>query len=149
MGQMMGESHTAMNNMMITMIGEEGEEQIHVVMGKRLSECDINAEIPQRFLNNGMMFNGGMMGNWTPYTYNTSTNFPTMMNFGFWIFGFTFMIFFWVILIIWTVALIKWILSQNKIEKDTKKSVLDILKERYAKGEMEKKEFDEKRKDLE
>src|SRR3989344_4514452 len=36
MGQMMGESHAAMNAMMIQMHGEEGEEQIHIVMGKRL-----------------------------------------------------------------------------------------------------------------
>src|SRR3989344_9502546 len=35
MGQMMGDSHEAMNNMMIQMMGEEGEEQMHVVMGKR------------------------------------------------------------------------------------------------------------------
>src|SRR3989344_2281602 len=33
MGQMTGESHAAMNAMMIQMHGEEGEEQIHIVMG--------------------------------------------------------------------------------------------------------------------
>ena len=31
MGQMMGDSHAAMNAMMIQMHGEEGEEQTHVV----------------------------------------------------------------------------------------------------------------------
>ena len=36
MGQMMGDSHEAMNNMMIQMMGEKSEEQMHIVMGKRL-----------------------------------------------------------------------------------------------------------------
>src|SRR3989338_9884099 len=33
MGQMMGTSHEAMNTMMIQMMGEESEEQIHIAMG--------------------------------------------------------------------------------------------------------------------
>src|SRR3989344_1372032 len=33
MGTMVGDSHAAMNAMMIQMHGEEGEEQIHIVMG--------------------------------------------------------------------------------------------------------------------
>src|SRR3989344_1624369 len=33
MGQMAGDSHAAMNAMMIQAHGEEGEEQIHIVMG--------------------------------------------------------------------------------------------------------------------
>ena len=40
MGQMAGDSHAAMNAMMIQAHGEDGEEQIHIVMGKRLSGCD-------------------------------------------------------------------------------------------------------------
>lgn len=40
MGQMAGSSHEAMNNMMTQMMGQKGEEQMHVVMGKRLSDCD-------------------------------------------------------------------------------------------------------------
>ncbi len=47
MGQMMGDSHAAMNAMMIQMHGEEGEEQIHIVMGKRLSSCDASAAFPE------------------------------------------------------------------------------------------------------
>ena len=37
MGEMTGDSHEAMNAMMTRMMGEEGEEQMHVVMGKRMS----------------------------------------------------------------------------------------------------------------
>lgn len=111
MGQMMGESHSAMNSMMVAMMGQDGEEQVHVVMGKRLSNCDPNVEFPQDFANNGMfrmMVNGGMMGNnWNPNTYNTSSNFPSMMNFGFGPFGFIFMILFWVLLIVGAIALVR------------------------------------------
>lgn len=71
MGQMMGTSHEAMNNMMIQMMGEKGEEQMHVVMGKRLSGCDISAAFPSQGIGfmpmMQMMMGGGnnsMMGNW-------------------------------------------------------------------------------------
>lgn len=36
-----------MNTMMERMMGEESEEQMHVVMGKRLSGCDTSASLPQ------------------------------------------------------------------------------------------------------
>lgn len=68
MGQMTGESHEAMNNMMIQMMGEEGEKQMHIVMGKRLSGCDTSAQIPSQgvgFMPMMWMMRGGnpMMGN--------------------------------------------------------------------------------------
>src|SRR3990167_6885285 len=46
MGQMAGGSHAAMNAMMIQAHGEDGEEQIHIVMGKRLSGCNTSAAFP-------------------------------------------------------------------------------------------------------
>lgn len=46
MGQMAGESHAAMNAFMIQAHGENAEEQIHIVMGKRLSGCDTSAAFP-------------------------------------------------------------------------------------------------------
>lgn len=60
MGQMIGDSHEAMNNMMVQMMGEKSEEQMHVVMGKRLSGCGKGGGNP-------MMGYGGwgnMMGGW-------------------------------------------------------------------------------------
>ena len=48
MGQMTGTSHAAMNTMMIQMMGEEGEKQMHVVMGKRLSGCNTSVQFPSQ-----------------------------------------------------------------------------------------------------
>ena len=58
------------------------------------------------------------------------------------------MIIFWVLfafLVIWIVREIKNSSSQSK-SSDSR--ALDILKERYVKGEIDKKEFEEKKKDL-
>src|SRR3989338_7399627 len=49
MGQSIGDTqrHALMNQMMISMMGEEGERQMHIVMGKRLSGCQTDAQLPQ------------------------------------------------------------------------------------------------------
>lgn len=149
MGQMTGTSHEAMNNMMIQMMGEEGEEQMHVVMGKRLSGCDTSAAIPSQGVGFMPMMQM-MMGGWSsPFGSNQSNN--SMMNFGFTpfgAFGWVFMILWWVLIIAGIVALIKWLTSQSHGTHNHGKSALDVLKERYAKGEIDKKEFEEKKKDL-
>ncbi|MDP3970899.1 MAG: SHOCT domain-containing protein [bacterium] len=146
MGQMAGESHVAMNAMMIQSHGENGEEQIHIVMGKRLSGCDTSAAFPA--ISGGWM--PMMMGGWSsPFTNNQSNNY--MMNFGFtsfsW-FGWIFMILWWVLIIAGIITIIKWFVSQARNTRNHEKSSLEILKERYAKGEIDKKEFEEKKKDL-
>ena len=149
MGQMLGDSHEAMNEMMIRMHGEEGEEQIHVVMGKRLSGCDTSATVLGT--SGGWMPMMNMMwGGWSSPFGNNSTN-NNMMNFGFGTFGsfgWIFMILWWVLIIAGIVALIKWLTSQSRGTREGEKSALEILKERYAKGEIDKKEFEDKKKDL-
>ena len=149
MGQMLGDSHEAMNEMMTRMHGEEGEEQIHIVMGKRLSGCDTSATAPGT--SGGWMPMMNMMwGGWSyPFSSNNSTN--NMMNFGFGPFGgfgWVFMILWWVLIIAGIVALIKWLTGQSHGANNYGKSGLEILQERYAKGEIDKKEFEEKKKDL-
>lgn len=148
MGQMMGSSHSAMNQMMINMMGEDGEEQMHLVMGKRLSGCDTTAVFPAQGIGFMPMMQM-MMGGWSsPFGFNQANN--SMMNFGFtpfsW-FGWLFMLLWWALIIIIVIASVKWLAGQFK-GGTANKNALDILKERYAKGEIDKREFEEKQKDL-
>jgi len=142
MGVMLGEAHSAMNAMMMQAHGEEGEEQIHIAMGKRLSGCDPSAEVGGA--SGGWMPMMNMMtGSWSsPYGFNRSIN--PMTGFGaFSIFGGLFMILWWVLIIAGVVAIIKWLVKGGQ-----GKSSLDIIKDRYARGEIDKKELEEKKKDL-
>ncbi|MBI5074333.1 MAG: SHOCT domain-containing protein [Nitrospirae bacterium] len=66
--------------------------------------------------------------------------------------GFFFMFVFWIVVIVAVVLLIRWIItstgsgSRNKGHDD---SAIEILKKRYAHGEINKEEFEDKKKDLE
>ena len=148
MGQAIGNTqrHAAMNQMMISMMGEKGEEQMHIVMGKRLSGCDASAQVPSNgagFMPMMRMMGGGgnpMMG------YGGWGN--TMGGWGgFGILSWLFMIIFWVLIILGAVALVRYLARSGQQSKEDK-TPLDILKERYARGEINKKEFEEKKKDL-
>ncbi len=62
-------------------------------------------------------------------------------------FGWLIMIIFWVLVILGVVYLIKLIAGGARRE-EKRDTALDILKQRYAKGEITKEEFEEKKKDL-
>lgn len=152
MGTMLGDSHSAMNAMLERRLGKEGEEQMHIAMGKRMSGCDTSASYPQGF--NFMP----MMGGWSsPAGLNKNNNNSMMwgfgnnpMGWGFGLFGGIFMLIFWILIIAGIVALVRWLMvSQSRGTHSQSKTPSDILKERYAKGEVSKEEFDKMKKDLE
>ncbi len=125
-----GAAHEIMDNMM----GGEGSaslKQVHINMAKRLY-CNDNI-----YIGYGMMGSGGMMG------FNGGYGSWNMMG-GLWPsswfgvgFGMLFVILFWVA-VIW---LIVWVVKTYAMPQK-KSSALDILKRRYAKGEITKKEFE-------
>ncbi len=69
-------------------------------------------------------------------------------NYGWWWGGAVHMLLFWIVLILVIVALAKWIFGRSG-DAPRGKSALDILKERYARGEIGKDEFEQKKRDLE
>ncbi len=171
MGIMAGDSHAAMNAMMIQMHGEEWEERIHIVMGKRFSGCDTSAAFPEGASGWSPMITGmwsspfnsnktnpeGVVSR--PYGADNSMmwgfgNNP--MGWGLGAFGWIFMILWWVLVIVGIAALIKWLAGQSRSGRDSEKpfdfaqgrSPIDILKERYARGEIDKKEFEEKSREI-
>ncbi|OGI50451.1 MAG: electron transporter RnfE [Candidatus Muproteobacteria bacterium RIFCSPHIGHO2_12_FULL_60_33] len=73
-------------------------------------------------------------------------------NYGWWWGGAVHMLLFWVVLILIIAALAKWIFGKpgdSSRDAPRGKSALDILKERYARGEIGKEEFEQKKRDLE
>lgn len=146
MGRSIGspQNHTRMDEMMKIMIGEQGKEQMHIAMGKRLSGCDLNVPIPLDGNNFISMFYNQKGGGNPMMGYGGWGN---MMGWGSGIFGWLLMLIFWILLILGVIALIRYLGGWTR-SKDKEKSSLDILKDRYAKGEIDKKEFEEKKRDL-
>ena len=59
------------------------------------------------------------------------------------------MLLFWILIIVAIVVLVKWISgSRSFAARGQEKTALDILKERYSRGEVDKEEFDQKKRDL-
>lgn len=78
---------------------------------------------------------------------------PGMMEWGYgtgWI-GMIIMAFFWIAVIVGIVFLIRWLILSTRAEgykAHREDSALEILRKRYARGEINKEEFEEKKKDL-
>ena len=70
---------------------------------------------------------------------------------GGWGFGAIGMVLWWILIILGIVLLAKWLLSGSPRRGDhgTAGRALDILKERYARGEIDKQEYEERKRTLE
>lgn len=66
-----------------------------------------------------------------------------IMSGGMWIIG----LLFWLLILVGLILLIKY-LWEGAGAKRTEESALEVLKKRYARGEISKEEFEEKKKDL-
>ncbi len=137
-----GEAHEAMDEMM----GGKGSESLrnmHIQMARNMY-CGEG-------MGGGMMGSGGMMGN-KAYDYNRYGGMMNMVGSNIWPFswfgmgGLVFMVLFWG-LIIW---LIVWIITRYTKPQQAGKteSAMEILKKRFAKGEVNKKQFEEMKKEL-
>ena len=66
-----------------------------------------------------------------------------------WGIGWIWMAIFWLLVILGIAALLKWLLRQGSGHGTMGvESPLEILKKRYAKGEINKEEFEEKKRDI-
>ncbi len=118
MGLMLSNNHAAMNSRMSQMMGDEGEKQMHIVLGKRYSRCDTSAILPNQYqgfsymmpMMGGVNFNGYSMMN--GYNQQSAPWSGGMMGInyglgGFSIFGWGTMVLLWALLILGIIALIK------------------------------------------
>ena len=128
-----GEAHEIMDNMM----GGEGSEslkQVHINMARRLY-CNENVYIGYSMM--GMMnkIGGSMMGNYQPY-YSYS-------NYGYWNL-------FWIMFLVAAIIIIALLVYKFGVKKAvSSETPLSILKKRFARGEITKKQFDDMKRDLE
>jgi len=68
-----------------------------------------------------------------------------------WGFGGWWMTIVWIAVVVGIVFLVKWLLEQGRTggqASQKEESALDILKKRYARGEIDKEEFEQKKRDL-
>lgn len=64
--------------------------------------------------------------------------------------GFVFMLLFWGLVILGIAALIRWLMTQSSPSRNPRdKTPLEIVQERYARGEIDREEYEQKKRDLE
>ncbi len=68
-----------------------------------------------------------------------------------WGLGGWWMMIFWIIAVVAVIFFVKWLVERGRTgreESEKQEHPLDILKKRYARGEIDREEFEQKRKDL-
>jgi putative membrane protein len=61
-------------------------------------------------------------------------------------FGLLSMVLIWAVLILGGLFVVRWLMGQGSAHRED--SALEILKKRYARGEIDKQEFEERKRDL-
>lgn len=145
------------HELMDDMMGGEGSESLramHIMMGTRYLGCDYGTWSGGIFPMMGPGWGRGMMGGY--YSADRKGGYGTMMDGwgygpmhdgGIGGLGWLWNIVIFVIIILGVVALVRWLAYPHHYKSEDR-SPLDILKERYAKGEIDKQEFEEKKRDL-
>ena len=148
MDQMMGSGHQAMEQAVIVQSGQAGLDAMHIAMGERLSGCNLNVALPAGMMGYGSYYNGASS---TPEQNNNP--FFNMMGYGYGYenpLGWFLMLLFWALVVIGIIALVRRFgHGRHRGWHDHGHGAMDVLKERYAKGEIDKKEFEDKKRDLE
>ena len=68
---------------------------------------------------------------------------------GFGLFGWLMMLLFWILIIVGVVFVVRWFISEGKAKGlRTEETALDILKKRYASGEIDKDQFETMKREL-
>jgi len=129
---------------------EEMEGLMVNMMSGNLTEIQANrvSELINQYPGMGALMLSRLMGMGALGSEFNGLNQNNMMEYGLVGLGGGFMmLLFWILVIIGIVALVRYIF-RNNAKSGSSGSALDILKERYAKGEIEKDEFEEKKKGL-
>lgn len=149
MGQMMGDAHRAMNNRLLASLGKEASNETHITFGKRLSGCNRDAAYTNAYLRfmpmMGMMFENG---NWDgAYAYRTKMmqNMYTYYGSNGWD-GWVIICLWWILIGALIVLFVRWLMNLSVGHPGH--TALEHLKIRYAKGDIDKREFDRKKKEL-
>ena len=144
-----GEAHEMMDQMM----GGEGSEslrQVHINMAKRLyCNEDVGGMMGGGMMNmmmgGNMMGSGGMMGMMNMMGGNMMGNYPSYYSYGY----NSFWNILWSIFLIGVIALVIWFIYKLTKKGKGSETPINILQKRYAKGEINKKQFEEMKKEME
>lgn len=153
MSQMMGSNYNSMVDFMNKTMGANGMQSIYDMMEK-ISASGLNASDIRPI---GDLINACQTQ--TTISYNTggmmkNFNWSGMMNTGlgiggiFLLLGGIIMVIFWIIIIIAGIALLRWLINYLKTAPNSSDKAMGILKEKYAKSEITKEEFETKKRDL-
>jgi len=137
-----GEAHKLMHRMMSLEEGTKEEEQFHISLAKA-TYC--NEDGGNGMIGNGMMGSGGMMNMMNMMGGNMMGNYPSYYGYGY----NSFWNILWSIFLIGVIALVVWFIYKLTKKGKGSETPINILQKRYAKGEINKKQFEEIKKEME